>query len=156
MSGKPITFIPATPFFAAAVALLHGRCFSESWSEATAREILAMPGVFGLIASGGGGGGNDNAAGFVVCRVAADECEIISIGVVPERRRSGIASSLLDAAQARARKEGAKNVFLEVAADNPAAEGLYRRRGFAQASRRADYYRRPDGRVDALIMARKL
>jgi ribosomal-protein-alanine N-acetyltransferase len=151
MSGEPIIFTPATPFFAAAVALIHERCFSEPWPEAAVREILAMPGVFGLI-----GGGKEDAAGFVICRLAADECEIISIGVAPERRRVGIATALLGAAIARAHGLGAKSAFLEVAADNPAAEALYRRHGFAEAGRRQDYYRRRQGRVDALILAKKL
>ncbi len=154
MGGARITLTPVTPFFAAAIALLHGRCFTEPWPEAAAREILAMPGVFGLIGLIATAG--KDAAGFVICRLAADECEIISIGVIPERRRAGIASTLLTAAIARARDLGAKNVFLEVAADNFTAKALYRKQGFARVGGRADYYRRHGGRVDAIVMARKL
>ncbi|HEC90608.1 MAG TPA: ribosomal-protein-alanine N-acetyltransferase [Alphaproteobacteria bacterium] len=146
----------ATPFFAAAIALLHQRCFNDPWSEAAAREILAMPGVFCLIAANGDGDGGENPAGFVICRLAADECEIIAIGVAPKRRRAGIASALLAAAMARARGLGAKNAFLEVAVDNFTAAALYRKQGFAEAGKRPDYYRRRQGRVDALIMAKIL
>ncbi len=153
MSATPLVFIPTTPFFAAAVALLHERCFTEPWSETAAREILAMPGVFGFIA---GDGGEKGAAGFVICRLAAEECEILTIGVTPERRRSGIATALLGAAKARAQGMGAKNVFLEVAVDNPAAAGLYRKQGFARVGGRPDYYRRRQGRVDALILAKEI
>ena len=159
MDGAGLVFTPATPFFAAAIAILHGRCFDDPWPETAAREILAMPGVFCLIAGDDDdddGGGEDDAAAFVICRMAADECEIISIGVVPERRRTGIATALLAAAITRAHGMGAKNVFLEVAADNKAAEGLYRRQGFAETGRRVDYYRRHNGRVDAIVLAREL
>ena len=115
-----------------------------------------MPGVLGLIGLIASGGSGEDAAGFVICRLAADECEIISIGVVPKRRRSAIATALLAAAIARAHGMGAKNVFLEVAADNKAAKGLYRQQGFAETGRRVDYYRRHEGRVDALIMAKEI
>ncbi len=161
MGGAGLVFTPATPFFAAAIALLHGRCFTEPWPEAAARKILAMPGVFCLIATAAGDGGDDgggeNAAGFVICRLAADECEIISIGVTPKRRRSGIATALLGAAIARAHGMGAKSVFLEVAADNQAAAGLYRQQGFARVGGRPDYYRRRHGgRVDAIVLAKEI
>lgn len=152
MPETPLTFIPATHFFAPAVALLHGRCFDEPWPAAAVEEILAMSGVFCLIAGDDG----ETASGFILCRVAADECEIITIGVAPEHRRTGIGSSLLDAALAEAGKKGAESAFLEVAVDNLAAEGLYRASGFTDAGRRAGYYRRAGGRVDALILAKVL
>ncbi len=50
---------------------------------------------------------------------------------------------------AEARRRGARDVLLEVRADNPRAQALYRRFGFAQIHTRRRYYR--DG-VDALIM----
>ena len=47
--------------------------------------------------------------------------------------------------------------FLEVAADNAAAQALYARAGFAESGRRRGYYRRPDGSgLDALVMQRAL
>ncbi len=153
MDGAGLVIAPATPFFAAAIALLHGRCFTEPWPEAAAKKILAMPGVFCLIASGDDG---EDAAGFVICRLAAEECEIISIGVTPERRRSGIATALLAAAITRAHDLEAKSVFLEVAVDNKAAAGLYRQQGLARVGGRPDYYRRRQGRVDALILAKEI
>ena len=41
------------------------------------------------------------AAGFVLCRRARDESELPALGVLPARRRAGIARVLLDAALAR-------------------------------------------------------
>ena len=43
-------------------------------------------------------------------------------------------------------------MVLEVAVDNAPAEDLYRAAGFVAVGRRARYYSRPDGRVDAVIL----
>jgi ribosomal-protein-alanine N-acetyltransferase len=44
-------------------------------------------------------------------------------------------------------------VLLEVRADNEVAQGLYRRRGFAEVGRRRRYYQ-PSG-TDAVVMKRE-
>ena len=97
------------------------------------------------------------AEGFVILTLAADEGEIINLGVIPSARRKGLARELVAAAIAHARAEGATRMFLEVAEDNRAARALYAGAGFVQAGRRSGYYARPDGsRVDALLLARDL
>ena len=45
---------------------------------------------------------------------------------------------------------GAREMFLEVRADNPGAEGLYLSEGFAELGRRPRYYQPDD--VDAIVM----
>ncbi|MEO1722802.1 MAG: GNAT family N-acetyltransferase [Pseudomonadota bacterium] len=92
-----------------------------------------------------------------VLRFAADEAEILTIGVVPSARRSGLGRALLNAALAIAEGSGAASVFLEVAEDNTAARTLYDDTWFVEVGRRASYYLRRDGsRVDALILRRDL
>jgi ribosomal-protein-alanine N-acetyltransferase len=44
------------------------------------------------------------------------------------------------------------SIVLEVAIDNDPAHDLYLSVGFTVVGRRARYYRRPDGRADALIL----
>jgi ribosomal-protein-alanine N-acetyltransferase len=58
---------------------------------------------------------------------------------------------LLDAAIDRARTAGATVAFLEVAEDNPAAQGLYRKLGFRVVGRRNDYYKRRHGPAVAAL-----
>jgi ribosomal-protein-alanine N-acetyltransferase len=130
-----LRIVDAGATHAPVIAALHERCFDEAWSAASIAGLLAMPGAFGLIALGSSG-----PAAFILCRVAADECEVLALGVVPADRRAGVAGALLDAALADAHGRGARRVFLEVAEDNRAARGLYSAHGFARVGRRAGYY----------------
>ena len=93
--------------------------------------------------------------GFLVLRVAADQAEIITLGVVPSARRTGIATALLSAAEAEAADKGAVEVFLEVASDNAAARALYEKAGYRRVGCRPRYYlRRDQSRVDALVLSK--
>jgi ribosomal-protein-alanine N-acetyltransferase len=90
-------------------------------------------------------------AGFLIGQVAADEFEILNIGVAAAYRRRGIASGLVREALKRARMGGARNAHLEVRASNEAAISLYRRHGFQQCGRRMQYYQYP--REDAILLS---
>lgn len=146
-----ITLHACGPLHAEVVAGLQGVCFDSGWSADETRSLLVMPGAFALIAVDGDE--ESRPMGFAVCRVAADECEVLSIGVPAEHRRTGIGRRLLDAASTHAAGMGAVRLFLEVALDNPAGLAFYRARGFRQVGRRRNYYRRAaDRMVDALIL----
>ncbi len=146
-----IAVAAATADAAATLAGLHETAFDEPWSAADIASLLRSPGVFAL---NGVVDGED--AGFILCRVAADEAEVLTLAVAPEMRRRGVAGALLDQATVVAVAAGAKAMFLEVADDNPGAEALYRGRGFRQVGRRPGYFSRPGGAVAALIMRRDL
>ena len=81
--------------------------------------------------------------GFSLCRVVRDESELLSIGVAATYRRRGVAGYLLRASMERARVIGARQMFLEVAVDNVAAQQLYLEHGFERVGTRPDYYQRP-------------
>lgn len=85
-------------------------------------------------------------AGLMCIRPVGD---VQTIAVVPEHEGRGIGSALLRTLHAQARELGATEVLLEVRADNPRAQQLYRRFGYEQIHTRPRYYR--DG-ADALIM----
>ena len=90
--------------------------------------------------------------GFVVYRVTLDEAEIITIGVHPDARNTGIASAMIGIVLGELKKSGVKTVFLEVATDNIPARRLYETNGFVQIGVRPKYY---DG-VDAILMKKDL
>lgn len=76
--------------------------------------------------------------------------DIQTIAVAPNSRRGGLGRTLMLTLINEAMKRGATEVFLEVRADNPGAEQLYRALGFEQIAVRKHYYQ-PDN-VDALVM----
>src|SRR5262249_25006292 len=84
---------PAGIAHLALLTALHGRCFAPGWSAATMASLLGLPGSFALIATQLDNGAAQP-AGFALARVAADEAELLSLGVVPERQRRGIARRL--------------------------------------------------------------
>lgn len=133
---------------AEALAILHRSCFpDDAWEAGALARIMALSGGFGWLAWE-----EDEPAGFILVRDLGNECEILSFGVAPRWRRRGIARALLRTAIDEAARRGLPSVVLEVAVDNDSARDLYVDAGFTAVGRRARYYRRPDGRVDALIL----
>lgn len=88
--------------------------------------------------------------GFIVYRIAADEAEIITIGVNPEMRRNGIASAMISIVEKSVKNQGVIKIFLEVASTNEPAKKLYETCGFKTVGTRPKYY---DG-VDAILMSK--
>ncbi|MEL7462931.1 MAG: ribosomal protein S18-alanine N-acetyltransferase [Pseudomonadota bacterium] len=131
-----------------ALAALHAAAFApeRGWS---AEEIADLAATGALIAE-------DADRGFALISLAADEAELLTIAVAEEARGAGIGAALLNAAEGVAAKNGATRIFLEVAADNAAALALYRKSGFEEIGRRPAYYSRPEGRIDALMLAKAL
>jgi ribosomal-protein-alanine N-acetyltransferase len=133
-------------------AALHGESFGplgeRAWTRQDLAGLLAAPGVMGLLLQAEG-----RDAGIALFRVAADEAELLTIGVRPAERRRGAGRRLLTAVIDHAREAGARALFLEVGADNPPARALYEANGFRVVGTRTAYYRRGDGPpADALIM----
>ena len=124
------------------LAELHAKCFPDKpWSASDFAELKKAG--CEILAS-------DN--GFIVWRTVADEAEIISIGVTPDARRSGIAGAMILLMEQELKKSGVVNVFLEVSEVNVPAKNLYKKYGFKPTGKRPKYY---DG-VDAIIMSKGL
>ncbi len=136
----------------AALALIHGLCFPEDrWDEQALAELLAMTGASGHLIEDGA-----VILGFILDIMLIGEAEVLTLAVAPQARRQGVARLLLEDLFRRARRGGAGNVGLEVAADNAAARRLYQSCGFLQTGRRSGYYRRGAQLVDALLFRRAL
>lgn len=141
----------AGPDDAGALAGVHAQAFDAPWSAADIAALLAAPGVTAWLVEA------DTAIGMSLVRVAAGEGEVLTIGVAPAARRQGVGDALVAAAVVAATAGGAESLFLEVAADNAAAQALYAKAGFVPVGRRPGYYARPTGgAVDARVLRRSL
>jgi ribosomal-protein-alanine N-acetyltransferase len=123
---------------------------TDAWSEHSMRAELTGPHGYYLVAVGVDDPERiDGYAGLLAPR-GAGEGDIQTIAVAPRARRHGLGRTLMLALIGEARNRGAGEVFLEVRADNPGAQTLYRTLGFEEIGVRPHYYQ-PDG-VDAIVM----
>lgn len=124
------------------LADLHKKCFpNRPWSADDFRD-LKQSGCEIIMSENG----------FIVYRIAVDEAEIITIGVNPEKRRSGIASAMIGIIEKTLKTQGVKKLFLEVSSINMPAQKLYENCGFKAVGLRPKYY---DG-VDAILMSKDI
>jgi len=72
--------------------------------------------------------------------VAGDVCDILTLSVMPEHRRKGIARELLKRMIDWSRNRKVDAIMLEMRVGNTEAEPLYLAHGFRKIAERADYY----------------
>lgn len=126
------------------------RCFPPgiSYSRQELRTYMSKRDAFTLIA-----GDSANAvAGFIVAHGGLTG-HIITIDILPEARRSGAGSLLLQAAENRLRQAGSRAVGLETAVDNLPALSFYKRHGYNLIRTWPRYY---SNGVDALVLRKEL
>lgn len=120
---------------------------TDAWSaEAMAAELVSEHGRYLVDDEEGSVIGY---GGVRALRGSAD-ADIQTIAFDADHRGAGRGRALLRALLDAARERGAREVFLEVRADNPSAEGLYLSEGFEEIGRRPRYYQPDD--VDAIVM----
>ncbi|MFM5968808.1 MAG: ribosomal protein S18-alanine N-acetyltransferase, partial [Micrococcales bacterium] len=129
------------------MALEHASFGSDSWSENNMRAELVEHHTYYLVAEV-----DDRIVGYAGLSKlpSSEQSDIQTIAVATEQRGTGLGRELMHRLIGRAKELGSTELFLEVRADNPIAQKLYRKLGFVQLSTRKNYYQ-PDG-VDALIM----
>jgi ribosomal-protein-alanine N-acetyltransferase len=148
---------PAGGLDAPVIAALQNDVFpAEPWSETDVARLIEGPGAIAFLASGRDYGEVMPLA-FALARVAADEAEILTIGVLADVRGKGVGRRLVEAVADKARARGARRLHLEVAARNTGARALYADLEFDEVGRRENYYDdRGDGPDDAILLARDL
>jgi ribosomal-protein-alanine N-acetyltransferase len=121
---------------------------AAQWSPAGYEEAVRA-GQLVLVAETAGA-----VSGFVVCRFASGEGEILNLAVAPSERRKGVGSRMLAEAAAEAKAKRVERLYLEVRESNGAAISFYRKHGFTKSGLRAHYYRNPT--ENAVVMTKKL
>ena len=81
------------------------------------------------------------------------EADVLTVGVIPEHRRKGIAIALMALITDWARSQGSTAMMLEVKTDNLEAIAMYESLGYSQLSIRKDYF---GSGLDALVMRKEL
>ena len=123
---------------------------SDAWSSETMRRDLVNEQCYYLVAFRPDRPDVIDGYAGLFAPSRALEADIQTIAVAETARRQGLGRVLIQSLTTEARKRGARELFLEVRADNPGAQALYRGLGFEQIGVRAAYYQ-PDA-VDALVM----
>jgi ribosomal-protein-alanine N-acetyltransferase len=124
-------------------------CFppSMAYSQAELRYYLAGRMAIGLVA-----GISLRIAGFAVGRMEGRGlAHVITLDVLPEARRRGVGTALMDALHAEFDLLGMKAVMLEVSTENSGAQRFYERLGYRTANLLRGYY---SGTGDAWLMIR--
>ena len=132
------------------VLVIEEAAFTSPWTRAMYLAELENHGVsFCFLAKDDDG----RAVGFCSVWRVADELHINNLAVLPEVRRGGIGSTLLEHVLRHGADSGAQRATLEVRQSNDAARILYERFGFTVAGVRRAYYSKPV--EDALVLWRE-
>jgi len=147
-----VTLRDATPEdLDAIMAIENGSFPTDAWSADTMAAELDSPHGRYLVDEQDG---TVIGYGGVRALQGSADADIQTIALLAEYRGQGRGRALLRALLSAAVERGAREVFLEVRADNPSAEGLYRAEGFEEIGRRPRYYQPDD--VDAIVMRLEL
>jgi ribosomal-protein-alanine N-acetyltransferase len=122
------------------LATIHQEAFDNAYSIEQMRESLKQPHNY-VIKHGD--------IGFVLFQLFEDECEIITIAVLPKFQDKGFAREMIIELLGICRQMQVKKVFLEVSTKNTAAIHLYKKFTFVEYNRRSKYY--ADG-SDAILL----
>jgi ribosomal-protein-alanine N-acetyltransferase len=107
---------------------------------------------------------NGDIVGYVMCRIEVGlsnlglgglirKGHVVSVAVMPQSRRKGVATALMKATMDGVRYYKAKQIFLEVRVTNAGGVDLYKKLGFEISRTINGYY--SDGE-DAYVMSKKL
>jgi len=134
----------------AVMALERTIFVNDAWSADAMRRELGAPHTYYLVAVDDTRPEAVFGYAGLLAPPGSGQGDIQTIAVDEAHRGAGLGRALMHALIAEARRRRAAELFLEVRADNPVAQGLYESLGFTAIGVRRGYYQ-PDG-VDAVTM----
>jgi ribosomal protein S18 acetylase RimI-like enzyme len=137
------------------------QCFARgiAYSQRELAHYMAMAGGFTVVAETAASVENETTrqpriVGFLVGQVLPRGVgHIVTIDVLPEARRAGIGSLLMEECETRLRTAECTAVYLETAVDNDTALRFYKRLRYSVLKTIPRYYL---DSIDALLMGKKL
>ena len=148
MTISPPLTVEITPMLrrhVRSVLRIEERVYPRPWSQNLFLSELAMPSSRAYFVARIG----RKLVGYGGMMLVAEDGHVTTLAVDPEWHRSQIGTRLMLALTRSALARKARNLTLEVRIANDAAQGLYRRFGFAPVGVRKGYYEGPpeDARV---------
>ena len=133
---------------------MEKQLFSESpWSMGQFKEEFAgVPKTRAFLVAVNGENQIVGYAGVLVVAPGV-EADVLTVAVLPEYQKQGIATQFMDRLEAWAREKSAPAMMLEVGIDNNTAIDLYIKLGYSKISTRANYY---GPALDAFVMRKEL
>jgi ribosomal-protein-alanine N-acetyltransferase len=119
-----------------------------AYSRRELRNYLRFPGAECVVAEA-----ESKIIGFCLTEHEGDWGYIVTMDVLAEHRRQGVATALLLEAERRLAAKGVREVALETATDNETAIAFWQKHGYRSVGVREGYY--PGGR-DAFSMVKRL
>jgi ribosomal-protein-alanine N-acetyltransferase len=147
-----------------AIYAIDQACYAAdiAYSRGELRWYLSLPGAECCVAeirdnksrsTGSGKTSRKKVVGFIITARQNVHAHIVTIDVLELHRRAGLGASLLRRAEARLRKQGAREVWLETATNNEAAIAFWNKHGYRTRGRIRNYY---PGGLDAFSMSKPL
>ncbi len=119
-----------------------------AYSRTELRWYLAQRGAVCLVAEA-----DQRIIGFILGELSSSRAHIITIDVLQEWRRRGVATALLAEIERSLAAAGARTVELETATANEAGVAFWQKHGYRTVGLRKGYYL---GRLDAYSMRKSL
>ena len=126
------------------IVCLERQAFSVAWTKKDIQEMYQVEHIQIWTAKE-----EEIVVGYCILSVIADECEILRLATDLQKRKLGIATKILQAAEKDMYSE-IKNIFLEVREHNTPARNFYTKHGFTATGIRKQYYSEP--KEDAVLM----
>ena len=129
------------------IEIIEKQCFSTPWSKKAILESYSHGTRFILAKVG------SKTVGYMGISTVLDEGYITNIAVLPEFRKRGIASAILDFCVDFSKQNKLSFITLEVRESNENAIKLYEKFGFVKEGTRKNFYTNPT--ENALILTRR-
>jgi tRNA threonylcarbamoyladenosine biosynthesis protein TsaB len=152
-AGERIEIRPMRQDDLSEITAIEREVFTDPWAASYFESEMGQPWTWARVAEWhpvDSTGARPRFAGYMVAWLAAGEGHLGNVAVVPDLRRHGIATALLEDLFAAARQRETDAITLEVRVSNDGAQALYEAHGFRLAGLRRGYYR--DTGEDALIL----
>jgi ribosomal-protein-alanine N-acetyltransferase len=130
-----------------AIMAIEERVYPAPWTAGIFADCLRVGYACWVFESDGA------VVGYGVMSVGAGEAHVLNLAAHPDFQGRGLGRRMLRHLLRLARHREAAKAFLEVRPSNGRAIALYESLGFQEIGRRKGYYRDPDGREDALVLA---